>query len=254
MRNITAGFILFATIALVRADQTIESVQQSLKDQGFYYGEVTGEKNADTTAAIRRYQIRNGLQITGELNEETLRSLRSNPSTPSPAPAPALTPASTPTPPAASDLRVDPAPESTETETVPAPGQPFANGQPQDRQLYPQNPNVIPPAPGGLFAGTPFENSAPDAQRSVIASAQDELANRGLYRDPIDGVFSPNLEFSLRAYQARTGLAVTGRLDLETLAALELLPGAHTPVYQPRRPVRVRPNAGPPVRGEWIRP
>lgn len=250
MRNTTAVFILFAAIALARADQTIESVQQSLKDQGFYYGEVTGEKNADTIAAIRRYQIRNGLQITGELNEETLRSLRSNPSTPSPAPA--LAPASTPTPPAASDLRDNSAPESTETETAPAPDQPLTNGQPQDRQLYPQNPNEVPSTRGGLFAGTPFEDSAPDAQRSVIASAQDELANRGLYRDPIDGVFSPNLEFSLRAYQARTGLAVTGRLDLETLAALALLPGAHTPVYQPRRPVRVRPNA--PVRGEWVRP
>jgi peptidoglycan hydrolase-like protein with peptidoglycan-binding domain len=38
-------------------------VQQALKDQGFYYGDVNGEKTADTTAALRRYQIRNGLQI-----------------------------------------------------------------------------------------------------------------------------------------------------------------------------------------------
>src|SRR5947207_11189622 len=59
----------------VRADQTIQSVQQALTDQGFYYGNVTGEKSAETTAAIRRYQIRNGLQVTGEINSETLRSL-----------------------------------------------------------------------------------------------------------------------------------------------------------------------------------
>ena len=51
------------------ADQTIRSLQQTLKDQGFYYGAVTGDKSAETTAAIRRYQIRNGLQLTGELNE-----------------------------------------------------------------------------------------------------------------------------------------------------------------------------------------
>ena len=50
-------------------------VQQALKDQGFYYGDVNGEKTADTTAALRRYQIRNGLQITGEIDAETLRSL-----------------------------------------------------------------------------------------------------------------------------------------------------------------------------------
>jgi len=42
----------------VRADQTIQSVQQALTEQGFYYGNVTGEKSAETTAAIRRYQIR----------------------------------------------------------------------------------------------------------------------------------------------------------------------------------------------------
>ena len=50
-------------------------VQQALKEQGFYYGDVNGEKTADTTAAIRRYQIRNGLQVTGEIDAETLRSL-----------------------------------------------------------------------------------------------------------------------------------------------------------------------------------
>jgi peptidoglycan hydrolase-like protein with peptidoglycan-binding domain len=107
---------------------------------------------------------------------------------------------------------------------------------------------------GDLFAGTPFANSTPDAQRNIIAFAQDELASRGLYRDQIDGIFGPKLEFSLRAYQSRVGLAVTGRLDLATLAALELLPGAHTPVYTPRHPVRIRPDQGPPVRGEWVRP
>src|SRR5205814_4470957 len=64
-----------ALVAGARADQVVQNVQQALKDQGFYYGEVTGEKDADTTAAIRRYQIRNGLQISGDLNDETLKSL-----------------------------------------------------------------------------------------------------------------------------------------------------------------------------------
>ncbi|CAN5565039.1 hypothetical protein BH20VER3_BH20VER3_08130 [soil metagenome] len=66
---------LLASAGLLRADQTTSAVQQALKEQGFYYGDVTGKKTADTTAAIRRYQIRNGLQITGEIDAETLRSL-----------------------------------------------------------------------------------------------------------------------------------------------------------------------------------
>src|SRR5437867_6680983 len=75
MKNNVAALIFLGSVMLVRADQMTESVQQALKDQGFYYGEITGETNANLTAAIRRYQIRNGLQVNGELNSETLRSL-----------------------------------------------------------------------------------------------------------------------------------------------------------------------------------
>src|SRR6058998_358773 len=92
-----AIFILFACAGAIRADEVIAEVQQALKDQGFYYGQINGEKNADTTAAIRRYQIRNGLKITGELDNDTLKALRSLASTSSPPPvakAPATTPAS----------------------------------------------------------------------------------------------------------------------------------------------------------------
>ena len=70
--------VTLCAAGLVYADQTVRSVQQTLKDRGFYYGPVTGEKSAETTAAIRRYQIRNGLQVTGELNDETLRSVKSS--------------------------------------------------------------------------------------------------------------------------------------------------------------------------------
>src|SRR5207244_5015489 len=75
-----AALIFIGSTMLMRADQLVESVQQALKDQGFYYGEISGEMNATLTAAIRRYQIRNGLQVTGELNDETLQSLGVKPS------------------------------------------------------------------------------------------------------------------------------------------------------------------------------
>ncbi|MDQ3414177.1 MAG: peptidoglycan-binding protein, partial [Verrucomicrobiota bacterium] len=80
--------LLLAGAGWLRADQTTSAVQEALKDQGFYYGDVTGEKNADTTAAIRRYQIRNGLQITGEIDAETLRSLGVGSNGPRSAPQP----------------------------------------------------------------------------------------------------------------------------------------------------------------------
>jgi peptidoglycan hydrolase-like protein with peptidoglycan-binding domain len=229
MRIKIAILILIVSVAAIRADQSIESVQQALKEQGFYYGEITGEKNADTTAAIRRFQIRHGLQITGELNEETLRLLGS--AAPSASPQPAAT-------------RAPPANAGT----------PEARDE-SSPQTPPLNPATVAPPADGLFAGTPYENASPDVQRNVVVSAQIALARHDLYHGEIDGIYGPAMEFSLRAYQARIGLPITGRFNLETLAALKLLPGAHTPVFTPRRPVvRPHPEWGPPVRGEWIRP
>jgi peptidoglycan hydrolase-like protein with peptidoglycan-binding domain len=245
MKTKIAALIFLGSVVLVRADQMIESVQQTLKDQGFYYGEITGETNANLTAAIRRYQIRNGLQVTGELNPETLRSLGIG----SPASTqPVAKPTSSPSP-GARDLGEKP--PSDIAAVPPPPGQSLPNA-PEDREVYPSNPVPSATAPrGGLLAGTPYETVPPGVQRNVVISAQIALARRGLFRETIDGIYGPALEFSLRAYQARTGLPVTGRLDLETLAALQLLPGARAPVYNPsRQPVRPRP--GPPVRGEWI--
>ena len=225
---------------LTRADQLVERVQHALKDQGFYYGEVTGEMNANVTAAIRRYQIRNGLQVSGELNSETLQSLGIDSSGSA---RPATKPAS-PSP--AAPLKPDEQSPSESTNVTPAPPiQPFG-GAPEDQQIYPSNPVAPGTSSGGVLAGTPFEAAPPVVQRNVVLSVQIALARRGLYHDEINGVYGPATEFSLRAYQARTRLPVTGRLDLETLAALRLLPGPRRPAFHPPR---YRPR--PPVRDEW---
>jgi peptidoglycan hydrolase-like protein with peptidoglycan-binding domain len=239
MKAEVVALVFLGSVALVRGDQMIESVQQALKDQGFYYGEITGDTNANLTAAIRRYQIRNGLQVNGELNSETIRSLGIN-SSASGRPAVKTSPSPSP---GSSDVRQ----ESPGVAAVP--GQPFSN-PPQDRQLYPSSPVTPGAAPGAPFAGTPYEAAPPDVQRNLVLSAQIALARRGLYRGEIDGMYQPAVEFSLRAYQARTGLPVTGRFDLETLAALELLPRARAPIFNPSR--RIRPRPEPPVHGEWV--
>src|SRR5437660_10091999 len=120
-----AIFILLGWVGPLLADQAIQNVQQALKDQGFYYGEITGTKDADTTAAIRRYQIRNGLQISGELNDETLKSLGVDSSG-----AKAVvkaSPTSAPAAPETSDLRGEP--RETSSPTNPLTGQPFPEPQ-----------------------------------------------------------------------------------------------------------------------------
>ena len=237
-----AILIFIGSTVLMRADQLVQTVQQALKDQGFYYGEVTGEMNATFTAAIRRYQIRNGLQVNGQLNSETLQSLGINSSS-------SGRPATKPVSPGRGEPAKPSEPSSDDTANAnPAPPiQPFGNA-PQDQQLYPSNPVTPGTSPGGILAGTPFEAAPAGVQRNVILAAQIGLARRGLYHEQIDGVFGPAMEFSLRAYQARTRLPVTGRLDLETLAALQLLRGTRGPLFHPPRHGR----PPPPVRGEWV--
>ena len=250
MKTLLAAALLTMTAAgLAFADSSVADVQRTLKDQGYYYGEITGQKDADTTAAIRRYQIRNGLQISGDLDDETLRSIKSAATTASQsaAPHPQVTP------PVTSesdnlDLRADAGAPAHQFDPPPVQAQPPANA---NQWRSPPNAGRQVPSDSGLFSGTPYETAPIEMQRKVIVDAQRILAARGLFRDQVDGAYGPNLEFSLRAYQSRVGLPVTGRLDLETLAALQLLPGAHTPVFTPRRPM-VRPL--PPVRGEWVRP
>jgi len=207
-----------------------ESVQQKLKDQGFYYGEVTGQEDADTKAAIRRYQIRNGLKVTGEINAETQKSLGLN----------GKATAARPTAP----------PERT----APARDVPdLRDDEPREQTLRPPAPRSTPPgyAPGppalipeskGLFDGTPYEGAPPDVLVRVIVGAQSSLTRYGYYRSGIDGVYGPETEFALQAYQTRFGIEPSGRLDKETLAALGLLPGQRAPsITAPRLPVTRRP-------------
>src|SRR5205809_6398030 len=129
-RTVVHLVIALCAVGSVRADQTIQSVQQALADQGFYYGNVTGEKTVETTAAIRRYQIRNGLQVTGEINPETLRSLNVNSNqavSSQPASKPAVTQSNIPRPEDNSQVAQNSSPgSSSEPDRRPEANPPFA--------------------------------------------------------------------------------------------------------------------------------
>jgi peptidoglycan hydrolase-like protein with peptidoglycan-binding domain len=57
------------------AEQNVRAVQEKLRDAGLYFGEMDGAYSSEFAAAIGRYQIRNGLPITGQLDEETSQAL-----------------------------------------------------------------------------------------------------------------------------------------------------------------------------------
>ncbi|MGI9088657.1 MAG: peptidoglycan-binding domain-containing protein [Chthoniobacterales bacterium] len=220
------GLVLILGAMTSRADSLTESAQGALKEQGFYYGEVTGRKDADTTAAIRRYQIRNGLKITGEINAETQKSLGVKGRLP--------VVQATPAPP----LRVTPPHENVIGRGQVTAEDEFGPTSSPDLRL--------------VFTGGPYANSSAEAQRELLVRAQSVLAQQGYYRSEIDGVYGPGMAAALRAYQARFGMNVSGRLDSETLAVLGLLPGQVAPgVTAPRTRFSRRPTMFTP-RGERV--
>jgi peptidoglycan hydrolase-like protein with peptidoglycan-binding domain len=215
------------------ADDTLRSVQQFLKEQGFYYGQVDGQAGSETTAAIRRFQIRGGLQVTGQLNQETLASMNlADAPAPPPPPAPEAAP------------RQNPAPDSggvAESDKAFLKDQPSASAAGQQ----------APPDPAGyaaLFRRTPYERAPREVQRSTVMRAQARLRREGFYRGQADGVSGEALQIALERYQAGADLPRTGRLDMETLADMDLLPrGRNVPDEEP-------PGMGRRIfRGIWVR-
>ena len=118
--------LAIALVQVTRADSTVQEAQQELKEQGYYFGQISGEKDADTTAAIRRFQIRSGLPVTGELDEDTLHALRSGAVSSS---------ASTPTP---QPQRVENSAEEQSGEVTPPPRDAFNVNQ------FSESPGVTP--------------------------------------------------------------------------------------------------------------
>ncbi len=201
-RTILQLVVALCVVSSVRADQTIQSVQQALTDQGFYYGNVTGEKSAETTAAIRRYQIRNGLQVTGEINSETLRSLNVSSNSASSRPVASTSPVTKATG-ARPDDRARLGPDSS----------PRSFGESGRRVEVDRD-----------FVGIPYELGPAEVhvRVRVVAEVQRQLRSRGYYRGWIDGRYGGGTAFAVRTFQYRLGISPTGQLDVRTLDALGL--------------------------------
>jgi peptidoglycan hydrolase-like protein with peptidoglycan-binding domain len=67
--------VIFGAICPLRADDTVRDVQERLKAGGFYSGAINGRYDSATAAGVTRYQIRNGLKITGKLDPPTRYAL-----------------------------------------------------------------------------------------------------------------------------------------------------------------------------------
>lgn len=77
-------FLLAVAIAVavspsLHANDNVRMVQTKLRDGGFYFGAVDGAYSTALAAALSRYQIRQGLPITGQLDSDTAKALGAKP-------------------------------------------------------------------------------------------------------------------------------------------------------------------------------
>jgi hypothetical protein len=89
MKRLISCFLVvfFAATFTLCADDSVRDVQTRLKAGGFYFGEINGRYDSETAAGVTRYQIRNGLKITGKLDQPTRYALgvtAAEPKTPMP--------------------------------------------------------------------------------------------------------------------------------------------------------------------------
>jgi peptidoglycan hydrolase-like protein with peptidoglycan-binding domain len=255
---------------IARADEQTKQIQELLRTQGFFYGDVNGNPGDETTQAIRRFQIRNALPVNGQLDEATRSAILSagQNSAPSEPSAPTATAPTEPAPPVAAQppRRVEPpAPTPPYIPPIQNPGpnsSPSADfvppravptGRPDLRadpsspppvQRYPAVPSVpsatIPDGTstyqGGsrIFSGGPYASAPPFVQSTVIGRAQVLLSREGFYNGPTNGLPNQQLAEAILNYQSVYNLPRSGRLDGTTVAALGI-----GPVGNPSAPARV---------------
>lgn len=215
-----AGAPLFGQLPnpLREAPPLIE-LQTKLAALGDFHGKPDGMPSTETARAIRRFQIRSGLPVTGEADAETWRRIRleveqgvrdgalppeaAGPSSESAAP-----------------------PRGAANGPGGAPAQPFFSDTPADAAAARGPGGAEPEGPGAALRYSRFAASPEPVQRAVLADATAALAARRLLvlSDGEEAPWlSPAFAAALREFQAAEGLTRSGVLDDPTLERLGLI-------------------------------
>jgi lipid-binding SYLF domain-containing protein len=232
------GFLTFATVPYMHAQSTapsqtqpqpskkqstmqhgtaqssdIRKAQQVLADQGMYTGTVDGKMNAETQKALREYQQKNNLPVTGTLNHETMMSLGVGPQQPGQRPQGQTTKPQGQTKP---QSRSD---SSATTQ------------QSTGESTYDQSTSRT--TTTKQHKGSKGKQTS-SYSKSQVREVQTALKQQGFDPGPIDGVMGPMTMTAIRNFQSHNGLQVTGNINSETHQALMQTGTATTSTSQMR--------------------
>ena len=74
----------------------------------------------------------------------------------------------------------------------------------------------------GNQPSNPYASRSPALSQDMVRQVQMRLQQAGTYNGGIDGLWGPQTEAAVRGYQQQHNLNVTGQLDGDTLASLNL--------------------------------
>lgn len=210
------------SILRVAYDARVERAQRRLNELGYDAGPSDGLMGSRTRAAIRAFQREQRLTVTGELDRQTMRSLRGEradgggrkPDTATPAPT------------ASNKLIVDTQvelrrrgyPVPVVNGTLDADTRDAIRAFQKDQNLL-----VTGEASAPLLEriqSIPVPDATAGAARDLVRDIQTELNARGYAAGNADGVMDSAVRDAIRTYQADAGLKVDGEADAEVLAAL----------------------------------
>jgi peptidoglycan hydrolase-like protein with peptidoglycan-binding domain len=224
------------------ADEQTLQIQSALAKAGFYYGNADGKMGEETRAALRRYQIRNGLDVSGEPSPETMASLKLQKKD-----APVVAPSGA----AAEDERQIASTVNTpDTYVAPKPApQAAATPRTVSQAPVPVQPENARSPVREFYQGTDMAASRPSQQSTTLLQAQVKLRKLGLYKGPANGLPGTETEEALLRFQHSVRLRLTGQLDNDTRQAL-----FNTPPAVPSRPFRSSRNRPDQrvFRGVWV--
>ncbi len=220
-------FCLLPLLAMAQMDVSLREAQKALFEQGLYFGEPDGKEGAETTAAIRRYQIRKGLDVTGQLNKETRESLAKDG-----ARTESNTDSNTD-----SSVRVPPEIVEKDRAYLQSTPQPIVTATPQQPSMQIETRPRQEDTYYHMFRLSPYADAPDYVQKDTLQAAQAILKDWGYYRAKVDGLPGPATQRAIIEAQEDLGYRVTGVLDAPTLARMELLrvrSMAPRPHYLPR--------------------
>jgi len=248
---IALGILSIASSALAELQTgdrgtEVTTLQQRLRQLGYFEGRITGNFDPATTAAVIRFQKAKGLSqdgIVGEQTQEALRNQRRRKiAVRRSAPRIAQTGSSnSPTQPKQKVAVSARSSSPVQTESSNSPKEPTVNVTARRSvlrivQVQPSL-NNLPDQSAQKIALRSSQTSflQPGDRGTEVRNLQQSLKKAGLYQGRINGVFSPATEAAVRQFQQDNKLTVDGLAGPRTLAILQRVGSQDAANQAPKR-------------------